>query len=80
MKIAEIIDEAVYMVEGFHRHGVVAEGRVIVAGDDGRDGFSISGGVYPLGDKGMGRSEDGVGNPRTEGGVGQEEAPDFLAP
>ena len=58
------------MVKGLHRLCVVAEGRAIVAGDDGRDGLRISGGVDPLGDKGVGRSENGVGDPGTVGRVG----------
>ena len=70
LQVAEVVQEAVNLMKGLHRVGVIAERREIITGDDGRDGFGVLCGVDPLGDERMSRSEYGVGDPGTEGGVG----------
>ena len=70
LKVAEVVQEIVDLMKGLHRLRVVTERRAIITGDDGRNCFGVLGGVDPLGDEGMSRSKDGVGDPGTEGGVG----------
>ena len=37
LKVAEVVQEIVDLMKGLHRLRVVAEGRAIVTGDDGRN-------------------------------------------